>query len=194
MNIQSIAREIGLFETALNLESVHSSAEVIQKVGDSMPLPETGTKERIIHIAKWLLASGKKKFLFLTPEIALIEEISKDLCTDIEIIIALPTDMEPDVKDRLKHNIPRGIHISLLEEPYFPESFFPSNSMIVVCGYAGGDREMVLSDTYRMIQHYCVFLGKKIFVPYIELPAGLRYNGWLALNRQQINGKWRYEL
>ena len=37
MDIQKTAREIGLFETAINLAKVSNSADVIQKVGTSIP-------------------------------------------------------------------------------------------------------------------------------------------------------------
>ena len=43
MDMQKTAREIGLFETAVNLVAVCDSSDVQTKVGASMPLPDANT-------------------------------------------------------------------------------------------------------------------------------------------------------
>lgn len=190
MDMQKTAREIGLFETGINLSKVCNSTDVIQKVGASMPLPDEDIADRIPQIAAWLHSFGKSKYMFLTPEIALIEEISK-LSNREEVIIAIPCDLEREAKERLRNNLPRGIEVSILEEPYFPQSFFPGNGLMVVCGYAAGGRPMVLPDTYRMVEHYSGFLGKKVFIPYKDLETAARYDGWLEVSQQRLSTKWR---
>lgn len=190
MDIQKTAREIGLFETGINLSKVCNSTNVIQKVGASMPFPDEDIPDRIPQIAEWLHGFGKSKYMFLTPEIALIEEVSK-LSSQAEIIIAIPCDLEEEAKERLKNNFPRGIKVSILEEPFFPQSFFPGNGLMVVCGYSAGGRPMVLPDTYRMVEHYSGFLGKKVFIPYKELENAARYDGWLEISQQKLSTKWR---
>lgn len=192
MDMQKIAREIGLFETGINLSKVCNSTNVIQKVGASMPLPDEDIVDRIPQIAAWLHSFGKSKYMFLTPEIALIEEMSK-LSNQEEVIIAIPCDLEEEAKERLRNNLPRNIEVTILEEPYFPQSFFPGNGLMVVCGYAAGGRPMVLPDTYRMVEHYSGFLGKKIFIPYKDLETAARYDGWLEVSQQRLSKKWRSE-
>lgn len=192
MDMQKTAREIGLFETGINLSNVCNSTDVIQKVGASMPLPDEDIADRIPQIAAWLHSFGKSKYMFLTPEIALIEEMSK-LSNLEEVIIAIPCDLEREAKERLRNNLPRGIEVSILEEPYFPQSFFPGNGLMVVCGYAAGGRPMVLPDTYRMVEHYNGFLGKKVFIPYKDLKTAARYDGWLEVGQQRLSTKWRSE-
>lgn len=191
MDMRKTVREIGLFETAVNLVQVRDSADVMQEVGDSMPLPNADIEERMDNIAKWLLGFGKNKYMFFTPEIAIAEQMAKEANSDIEIIISIPCDMDIEAKDRLKNNLPRGTTVTVLEEPYFPTGFFPRNGMMVVCGYSAGDRAMILSDTYRMVEHYSGFLGKKVFVPYVELSSALRYDGWMEVNQQRLSMKWR---
>lgn len=191
MDMQKTAREIGLFETAVNLAKVSTSTAVIQKAGASMPLPDEKIAAQINQIAEWLLSFEKSKYLFLTPEIALIEEMGKLTHRTIETIITVPCDLEKEAKDRLRNNLPRGISVTVLEEPYFPQSFFPSNGMIVISGYSGGDRAMVLEDTYRMVEHYNDFRGKKAFVPYTELETATRYDGWMEVSQQRFSAKWR---
>lgn len=192
MDMQKTAREIGLFETGINLSKVCNSTDVIQKVGASMPLPDEDIVDRIPQIAAWLHGFGKSKYMFLTPEIALIEEMSK-LSNQEEVIIAIPCDLEEEAKERLRNNLPRNIEITILEEPYFPQSFFPGNGLMVVCGYAAGGRPMVLPDTYRMVEHYSGFLGKKVFIPYKDLETAARYDGWLEVSQQRLSAKWRSE-
>lgn len=193
MNMQKTAREIGLFETAVNLEKVSNSADVIQKVGTSMPMPDEGIRIRVGQVAEWLLNFGKSKYMFLTPEIALIEEMGKRSNGETEIIIAVPCDLDFEAKKRLNNNRPHGGRVIVLEEPYFPQSFFPGNGMVVISGYLGGNRAMVLQDTYRMVEHYSGFLGKKVFVPYTELDAATRYDGWMEISPQRLSAKWRSE-
>lgn len=190
MDMQKTAREIGLFETGINLSKVCTSTDVIQKVGASMPLPDEDIADRISRIAAWLHGFGKSKYMFLTPEIALIEEISKISCQE-EVIIAIPCDLEGEAKERLRNNLPRSIEATILEEPYFPQSFFPGNGLMVICGYSAGGRPMVLPDTYRMVEHYSGFLGKKVFIPYKELETATRYDGWLEVSQQRLSTKWR---
>lgn len=191
--MQKTAREIGLFETAVNLAKVSNSADVIHKVGASMPLPDESIGIRVGQVAEWLLNFDKSKYMFLTPEIALIEEMEKRSNNKIEVIIAVPCDLDLEAKERLNNNLPRGGVVTVLEEPYFPQSFFPGNGMIVISGYLGGDRAMVLPDTYRMVEHYCGFLGKKVFVPYKELDAATRYDAWMEIGQQRLSAKWGSE-
>lgn len=189
MDMQKTVREIGLFETAANLETVRGSADVIQKVGASMPLPGENIGARAKQAAEWLLGFGKSKYMFLTPEIALIEEMRKLTGGEAEMIIAIPCDLDQKAKERIYNNTPRGAAVTVLEEPYFPAAFYPGNGVIVICGYLGGGRAMVLQDTYRLIEHYSGFRGKRVFVPYQEFNAAVRYEGWMETSRERLNEK-----
>ena len=192
MDIQKTSKEIGLFETAINLAKVRNSNDVLEKVEDAFPFPDKDITENIAKIAKWLLLFSKDKYMFFTPEIALAEAMGT-INPSVEIVFAIPCNMDNEVKERLVNNLPRNISVSILEEPYFPENFFPGNAMFVVCGYSGADRAMVLPDTYRMVEHYSDFKGKKAFVPFVELNSASRYDGWMELNAQKIGMKWRKE-
>ena len=127
MDMQKTAREIGLFETAVNLVAVCDSSDVQTKVGASMPLPDANITKNIKFIAEWLVSFGKKKYLFMTPEIALVEAMAKLVDHDTEIIFIIPCDMDLETKERLKNNLPNQLKVSVLEEPYFPGNFFPGN-------------------------------------------------------------------
>lgn len=194
MNSRKTACEIGLFETAGNIAQILNRPAAAAKAGASMPLPAADIKSRIHQTAVRLLGLRKKKYMFLTPEIAVLEEmaaLSPNSC--LEAILALPCDMDPQSRERLKNNLPCGIEVEILDEPYFPNAFFPGNGAIVICGYTGGDRLMVLSSTYRMAEHYSGFLGKKIFVPYAEFDISVPCEGWMELNPLILTEEWRIE-
>ena len=193
MDVKRTVREIGLFEMGINLEKVKNSEEICNKVGDSIPLPAENMIGRVKDAAKWILSFDKHKYLFFQPEIALFEEMKKIAPHNMEIIILLPCDLNIEEKERIKSNLPSGVAITNVEEPFFPESFYPGNGIMVISGYLGGNRLMVLADTYRMVEHYSGFLGKKVFVPYVELDTASRYDGWIEMNPQRISADWRRE-
>lgn len=192
MDIQKTAQEIGLFETAINVSRVRESADVARKVGAAMPLPDANIAERAVRAARWLLSFGKRKYLFLTPEIALVEAMAELAPGRVEAIIVIPSDLEEEAKVRLKNNLPDGIAAPPLEEPYFPGGFLPKNGILVSCGYTAGERVMTLPDTYRMVEHYSSFPGRKAFIPYVELEQAAGYDGWIEISSKRFNEKWRY--
>ena len=68
MDMHRTAQEIGLFLTAINLVAVMNSPDVQDKVGASMPLPDSDTEKKVSDIAKWLAGFGKRKYIFLTEQ------------------------------------------------------------------------------------------------------------------------------
>ena len=192
MDMLKTVREIGFFETGCNLAEVIGSEDVQAKAGVVMPLPERKFADSVPDIAAWLAAFGKEKYMLLSPEIALVDKLAERK-PDAEAIMLIPCDMDPEVKERLKGNIPRSMKVSLLEEPYFPKAFYPGNGILVICGYLAGGRMMVLPETYRMIDHYSGFWGRKVFIPYVELTEAVRYNGWMEVGNEKITAIWRNE-
>lgn len=190
MDMLKTVREIGFFETSSNLVNVIDSCDIQAKVGNIMPLPTAEFVEKIPKIAEWLTSFGKDRYLFFTPEIALVDKLAEQNRTS-EAIILVPCDMDTEVKERLKGNLPKTMNVSLLAEPYFPGGFYPGNGLLIICGYLAGGRMMVLPETYRMIEHYSGFLGKKVFVPYVELHDSVRYDGWMEVGNDKINLVWR---
>jgi len=190
MNPKTVAREIGFILAVCNLAQVADSCDVQEKVGASMPLPAPGIADDVPKIVSWLTCFGKRKYMFLTPELALAEELLKQTDCKAEITFLNPCDLSSETKERIRNNLPRGGKVELLEEPHFPKSFYPSDGLIVICGYSAGNRAMVLPDTFRMVEHYSSFRGKMVFVPYVSLSSATRYEGWMEVNPQRISAKW----
>ena len=143
MDMLKTVREIGFFETGCNLVEVIDSKDVQAKAGVVMPLPAPTLADSISDIAEWLAAFGKEKYMFFSPEISIIDKLAERNPNN-EAIMLIPCDMDQEVKERLRGNIPKSMKVSLLEEPYFPEAFYPGNGILVICGYLAGGRMMVL--------------------------------------------------
>lgn len=98
MDLHKNILEIGCFELGANLSKVASSSEVQEGMGHSMPLPPYKMKDSIKNAAKWLLEFNKKKYMFILPEIALIEEMANQMKYECEAMIVIPcgTDAETE--------------------------------------------------------------------------------------------------
>lgn len=190
MNVLRTAEEIGLVQVGLNVAELLSSEELRNKVGAVMPLPSIKLKDNVEKMVAWIAELGKSKLMFLTPEIALFDIIPKYM-VDAEAIVLVPCSMDEEVKGRLAENIPANVTVSLLNEPYFPDGFIPSNGVIVACGYMANGRLMVLPETYRMIEHYKDFYGKFIFLPYVKIDEFIKYEEWIEINPDKFNLIWR---
>lgn len=195
MDAIKTVREIGTFMTNENIVEVIGSEDVRTKVGAVMPLPKEDFQKSMNDAADWLASFGKSKYMFFSPEIALIERIPA--CKDrTESIIVVPCDMDFEIKNRLKDNLPRNMKVTLLDETRYPESigidFRPRNGIIVISGYLAGDRVMVLPETYRLINSYGNgFMGKTVFVPYTYIQESIRYADWLEVGVDKFNEIWR---
>lgn len=195
MDAIKTVREIGTFMANENIAAVLASEDVRAKVGAVMPLPDINFNESINKVADWLSSFGKCKYLFFSPEIALIERLSG--CENkTESIIMVPCDMDQEVKSRLNDNLPKNMKVELLEETKYPESkgidFRPRNGIIVISGYLAGERVMVLPETYRLINSYGTgFMGKMVFVPYTAIKESIRYADWLEVEGDKFSEIWR---
>lgn len=193
MDIIKTSRELGLFEVASNISLVSGSMEVCDKIEQRMPMPGADFAPRITQAVDYILSFGKRNLMFLSPEIALIEEIAKRKIPGMHVVLTLPGDMDPDARVRLHNNIPDGISVQFLEENYFP-GFRPSNGMVVSFGYMAGDRLMVLPECYRCIEKYHPrFYGRKAFVPYVVREDVPHFGEWLEVNHNSFSDVWRVE-
>ena len=194
MDAIKTAREIGFFETARNISEASGSEQVRLKIEETMPMPAENPDSQIRQAAKYLLGFGKRKLLLLSPEIALIEALAELGGDGLQVILTVPCDMNPEIRDRLMDNLPSGIDVQILNEPYFPEAFTPANGLIASFGYLAGNRLMVLPECCRMTDHYGSFWGKKVFIPYVTRTDSTRFPGWIEMNPAKFNDVWRNDV
>ena len=62
MNIREIVKEVGYFETSLNLLPALGSADAAERIAADMPLPSADIGERIEAMRKESLKKERKKF------------------------------------------------------------------------------------------------------------------------------------
>lgn len=195
MDAIKTVREIGTFMANENIVAVIDSEDVRGKVGAVMPLPGNDFKEYMEHAVDYIAGFGKSKYMFFSPEMGLIERLPS--CKGrTEAIIMIPSDIDPEIKGRIKDNLPKNMNVALLDETKYPDSvgieFRPKNGIIIVSGYLAGDRVMVLPETYRLINSYCNgFMGKVVFVPYTSIQESTRYTDWLEIGADKFNEIWR---
>ena len=193
MNVLHDVREIGFLEMGKNLSCVAQSGEIKRGIEAVMPLPREDILEKISEIVSWIEKFKKSQYLFLTPEIALVEEMGKRKNHESDLAyIMLPSDLPKEAKERIKQNIPKNMSGSFIEEPFFPTNFRPANGMIITCGYCAGERLYILPETYRILENYGNgFFGKKIFIPYAEDWNSVRRKEWIEVTRTKFNQIWR---
>ena len=194
MDIISLTREIGLFETVNNFSGLNPDILAVT-LDDQMPLPASAGA--IAPAADWLLSFGKKRLLFCTPELSLVETLAASSPRPLDCQFVLPFNLDPESRQRLLSNLPKHekISVSTIQEPAFPDDFYPSNSMIVACGYLTGSRRaMVQSDTYRLLEHYKTFLGAIVFLPVFTTEDVSPYDAWLQVPQGIFTYEWRNDL
>ncbi len=156
--------ELGLLKTVQVLQEVGNDAIPEHLLTELPLLPQnTFISERVAEIHDAIIASGKREILLLSPEIALLEFLSDEPHIHFQIII--PHDMDKDMVKRIQNNIPTGVDVTFLNEPFFPRDFFPSNGLLMAFGFQNDNRCLLLRDTLRLMEHYKGFMGKKVFVP-----------------------------
>ena len=110
--------------------------------------------------------------------------MSKTAPEDTEFIIVLPYDMGPVQKCIIREKFPPDLNITMIQEPAFPQAFYPANGLMVICGCAFDGKAAVPLETYRLIEHYKDFVGKKAWVPYAEISVPEPCEGWVILNKK----------
>jgi hypothetical protein len=49
---------------------------------------------------------------------------------------------------------------------------------------------MVLPETYRLIDHYGGFKGRKLFIPYVTIPTPAPYDEWIEMDIRKFSMVW----
>lgn len=181
-NIRSGYMEFGLIETLKVLSKYISETDIIDDCCKFIPIPETGSFKNLENIKKSIGKLEKKRLLFLTPEIALIEEI-KDVSFVEDIIVCIPSEMDNETVERIANNIPSGIKTSLIREHEISllRPFRPDNAAIVVFGFCDGTNALITDYNYRMMEYYDSFCGKKVLVSCGNGVTNQRPSGWIPV-------------
>ena len=183
MNIKDTLDEIGILETNIQIEKYIDDKDLLNHVSSEMPIPiKNETKEIINNAVEQILLLNKKNIFMLSNEIALIEKflLHKDKIENI--IVCLSRNLSDEQVSNIKSNVPKNSNVIFIHELEYPNIIKPRDSIILVLGYLNGNNCIVTNNTYRMIELYKSFLGKKVFVSCISDNVKLKQKNFISIN------------
>ena len=183
MNIKDTLDEIGILETNIQIEKYMDDKLLLDSVSSEMPIPtKSETKEIINNAVDKILELNKKNIFMLSNEIALIEKflLHKDKIQNI--IVCLSRNLSDEQVSNIKSNVPKNSNVTFIHELEYPNIIKPRDSILLVLGYLNGNNSIVTSNTYRMIELYKSFLGKKVFISCISDDVKLRQRNFISIN------------
>lgn len=185
MNIKDTLDEIGILETNLQIEKYIDDKSLLNNVSSEMPIPiKCETKDIIDNAMNKILKLNKKNIFMLSNEIALIEKmlLYKDKVQNI--IVCLSRNLSEEQINNIKSNIPKNSNVTFINELEYPNIIKPKDSIILVLGYVNGNNCIVTNNTYRMVELYKNFLGKKVFVRCISDNVKIKQRNFISINGQ----------
>lgn len=187
MNISNDILCVGLFQVAQNLSEASAGVQHIDATEVAMPMPGADIAPRIEAVVDYMLQSGKKKFLLLSPEVAILSALEGRETSGLRFFIALPADMPESIFNQIRSNVPDGLDIQFVENLYVPGAFLPENGVVLTFGYMAKDYLMVRPEAYHMNKIHGSFPGQKVFVPYIELDNFVQPENWMRIRADIFN-------
>lgn len=185
IDIKSNINETGIVETLCVLHNHASNSEIMNDASLHLPIPEDNIHKKIVGIVNSLAGLNKKRLLFLSPEIAIIEKLNVFECIE-EIIVCLPSDYDEYTYERIFNNQPAGIKITFIKENEVPLDFTGNNAAIVTFGFCDIERALILNYNYRMMERYKAFYGYKILVSCGNHMSNARPIGWTPVNTYEF--------
>lgn len=183
MNIKDTLDEIGILETNIQIEKYIDDKSLLNSVSSEMPIPTKKETENIIDNAvNKILELNKKNIFMLSNEIALIEKLLLHKDKIQNIIVCLSRNLSDEQVSNIKSNVPKNSNVTFIHELEYPNIIKPRDSIILVLGYLNGNSSIVTNNTYRMIELYKSFLGKKVFVSCISDNVKLKQKNFISIN------------
>lgn len=180
-NIKNNINETGIIETLRVLHKHKNDADIIANSSIFLPIPDDSIHDKLNNIVDSIIKLKKKRLLFLTPEIAVIERFC-DVKEITEIIVSLPSDYDEETYERIFNNTPLSVKTSFIKENEVPLDFTGNNAAIMAFGFSDDERALVLNYNYRMMERYKSFYGYKILVSCGQRMSNARPVGWTPIN------------
>lgn len=176
MDLQKTIAEIGLME--IGRVVARFTERGVKSPFLPIMMPEAMDRQ-IERLASEILELKKDNLFLMTPEIALIEALV-DNDWKGTVMIAIPRDSDQESSDRIRANVPKGIHVSFLMEGEFPEDFIPENGAVLCAGFTlPGMQNKILPSSYRMMCLYKQFAGRRVLVSAFPEEADIPELGWI---------------
>lgn len=183
MNIKETLDEIGIFETNLQIEKYLDDESLLESVLLEMPIPRKSETKLIIDSAvNRILDLGKTNVFILSNEIALIEKLLLFKNIIKNIIVCLSRNLSNEQINNIKNNVPKNSNVVFVNELEYPSIIKPKNSILLVIGYRNGNNCILTKNTYRMLEIYKNFLGKKMFISCISENVKGKQSNFISVN------------
>ena len=183
MNYRTTIEEIGILETNMQIEKYLDDKTLTNSIKHDIPIPsKVETKDIINNIISKLIDMKKENIFILSNEMALIESLLNYKNIIKNIIVALSRNLSEEQVNIIKNNIPKNNIVHFINELEFPLILKPKDSVILVFGYMNANNCIVPNNTYRMVEIYKGFLGKKIFINCISDEVFVNQKDFIKFN------------
>lgn len=195
MKLHNLMKELG---SVTVLEHLHRSPIDItpmqQEAGCLMPMSIVAGKEAINFrgvLGKQLnIIANKerrKQIVLVGPELIVLETLAS-LDVSKEVLVAIESDLNPEIVERIRKNTPKGINAKIIQIPKLPEPSDLINATMVIIGFDGGGNFVLLPISSKSILSFYLpnyFFGEVILLDLLGYPCFDRPYGWVTINKSK---------
>lgn len=186
MNLIDTIDEIGIFETTTQLNKYIENVDLMYDISRFVPVSSDASSLRSVNeVVIKILNLQKRNIMFLSNEIAILEEILKYREYFDNIIVVLSSNLSREQKEIIVKNSPDQNIIKYINELEYPTLIKPKNSVIISFGYKNGNKCLLNKKSYRTLEIYKEFLGEKIFVSCLDESISERPKNWISINGEK---------
>lgn len=186
MNLIDTIDEIGIFETTTQLNKYIENVDLMYDISRFVPVSSDASSLRSVNeVVIKILNLQKRNIMFLSNEIAILEEILKYKEYFDNIIVVLSSNLSREQKEIIVKNSPDQNIIKYINELEYPTLIKPKNSVIISFGYKNGNKCLLNKKSYRTLEIYKEFLGEKIFVSCLDENISERPKNWISINGEK---------
>lgn len=186
MNLMDIIDEIGMFETNAQLDKYIDNVELMYDISKYVPISsDSSTLRSVNEVVIKILNLRKRNIMFLSNEIAILEEILKYKEYFDHIIVVLSGNLSKEQKEIIIKNSPNQNIIKYINELEYPTLIKPKNSVIISFGYKNGNKCLLNKKSYRTLEIYKEFFGEKVFISCLNENISERPKNWILINREK---------
>lgn len=186
MNLIDTIDEIGIFETTTQLNKYIENVDLMYDISRFVPVSSDASSLRSVNeVVIKILNLQKRNIMFLSNEIAILEEILKYKEYFDNIIVVLSSNLSREQKEIIVKNSPDQNIIKYINELEYPTLIKPKNSVIISFGYKNGNKCLLNKKSYRTLEIYKEFLGEKIFVSCLDESISERPKNWISINGEK---------
>lgn len=183
MNLIDTIDEIGIFETNIQLNKYVENVELMYDISKYIPVSSgLSTLRSISDVVIKILNLQKRNIMFLSNEIAILEDMLKYKDCFDNIIVVLSGNLSREQKEIIIKNSPDKNIIKYINELEYPSLIKPKNSVIISFGYKNDNKCLLNKNSYRTLEIYKEFLGEKVFVSCLNESISERPKNWVSIN------------